>query len=726
METLEHQLRNLQSRRQDIESISNRSKSLLKEQRKKSNEEMEMRMKQWEEDNEKAKIRNIQLIDDIIAAAIQAKVDIAAITSSSSSSLSSSLRKLKEAKHKYYQTADHLLPSWKQMQIALKEQDIKKLQSEKVAASQRRKTVMEILEKEEEIKSNLEQERRGLVLALALEQRDQLQAKALSVLRQEESKRVDDAILNELTKTGKELNDLIITEGGGGGRSVISKVDEANSAVAHLFGITDNMASLIGSQKTMRQSQSSPKMNNVISSSNRSDNNRNESLNTIPTSNDSNSINNSSNHTNTKKSEIKSPLSIEIPPVIVDSPKNSSAIKSEKSESVIVNKNIDADADADADLLKEPAVLSLSSPISIKTNSKDEYRERTGSISTIVSDVVVDPLSPQSPVVKTDSDDDIYPASSKLLQSPRNTPTTTTEDSAHLLSKSTNPTANTDTKKKSGILDLASANDDDIVDNSEISTTACVDILRKLYSKIEEIAENNVTIKIYEPSSLSLDRAVANFIANAASKNMIAELDAYGMHHYTGTVITIIRQKGAELVPEEALNGVVTVERLKKILKKNGFGPSEIWSCFSSHLQTLLKIRPMQLQELQDVFTKALIEHITDSSERQRIERKVSKLVGLSILPEGLSRSPSPPNRTVTAQSYSPTVNPGSKVQTQRMTFGTLYKSAAELDEEEFAEDEEFEQPPALRDLAPDLPLKKAAKRNSTKNLLESSSEFDF
>jgi hypothetical protein len=132
----------------------------------------------------------------------------------------------------------------------------------------------------------------------------------------------------------------------------------------------------------------------------------------------------------------------------------------------------------------------------------------------------------------------------------------------------------------------------------------------------------------------------------------------------------------------------------------------------------------MQLQELQDIFTKALREHIADSSERQRIERKVSKLVGLSILPEGLSRSPSPPNRAVTQSS--PSVNPSSKI--QRMTFGTLFKSATELDDDEIVEDEEFEKPPALRDLAPDPPVK-APKRNSTNGTsrnLESSSEFDF
>jgi hypothetical protein len=268
------------------------------------------------------------------------------------------------------------------------------------------------------------------------------------------------------------------------------------------------------------------------------------------------------------------------------------------------------------------------------------------------------------------------------------------------------------------MLDLVSTND--IL--SDISATTCVLILKTLFNKIEEIAENNKNIKIYEASSLSLDRAVANFIANAASKNMIAELDAYGIHHYTGTVVTIIQEKGSELIPEEALNGVVTVERLKKILKKNGFGRCEIWSLMCLHLQTLLKMRPLLLQELQDVFTSALITHIHDANEKQRVERKVNKLVGLSILPEGISRSPSPPNR---AQQNPPTPPASSSKSSklQRMTFGTLNTSVVELDDDEILEDEVLEERPKLRDLAEEIPTK--PKKRSSLNL-ESSSEFDF
>jgi len=735
---IDTQLIALRDRRKSLETSSSVHANAVKEHRHKRSIELQKRLNDIVIDNENAKIRNTQLIDEVIAAAIQAKVDIAAIKSSytssytsSSSSSSSSIRKLKEAKQKYYQTADHLLPSWKQLQLAQKDQELRALQADKAAAATRRKVVVDILEKEEEIKTKLEQERRGLVLALALEQRDQLQAKAIAMMRQEESKRVDDAILKEITKTGTTLNDLII-----GGQ----QTNEANVAVAHIFGITDsvslpkpaNKATLTPSHDNdiISKNTSSPNtshLTTINTNTNTSTNYTDQFIKLIQSDIDSNRKNSSGNHSNqttppTMPAAVNrktSPLTITIPDDVIDvgtitsSDSHNNSTDSNDSNEVMVGSS------------RDNLSISSSSPTLLKSSSRDEYRERTGSISTIVSDVVADPLSPHSPVLK--DTEEIYPASSKLLQSPRNTPTTTNEDNAITninastsSSKSPNHADNNKTSSEppSFMLDLVSTND--IL--SDISATTCVLILKTLFNKIEEIAENNKNIKIYEASSLTLDRAVANFIANAAFKNMIAELDAYGIHHYTGTVITIIQEKGSELIPEEALNGVVTVERLKKILKKNGFGRCEIWSLMCLHLQTLLKMRPLLLQELQDVFTSALVTHIHDANEKQRVERKVNKLVGLSILPEGISRSPSPPNR---AQQNPPTPPASSSKSSklQRMTFGTLNTSVVELDDDEILEDEVLEERPKLRDLAEEAPTK--PKKRSSLNL-ESSSEFDF
>jgi hypothetical protein len=74
--------------------------------------------------------------------------------------------------------------------------------------------------------------------------------------------------------------------------------------------------------------------------------------------------------------------------------------------------------------------------------------------------------------------------------------------------------------------------------------------------------------------------------------------------------------------PSEALNGVVTLDRLKKEHKKVA-GRSELWNSLTNHLKSLLEAHPSSLDEISTCFTAALIHRIVDESERGRIERKV-------------------------------------------------------------------------------------------------------
>ena len=48
----------------------------------------------------------------------------------------------------------------------------------------------------------------------------------------------------------------------------------------------------------------------------------------------------------------------------------------------------------------------------------------------------------------------------------------------------------------------------------------------------------------------------------------------------------------------EALNGVVTLERLKKEHKRLGNGRQELWAIFLTHIRSLLQLKPMRLNDL--------------------------------------------------------------------------------------------------------------------------------
>jgi hypothetical protein len=72
----------------------------------------------------------------------------------------------------------------------------------------------------------------------------------------------------------------------------------------------------------------------------------------------------------------------------------------------------------------------------------------------------------------------------------------------------------------------------------------------------------------------------------------------------------------------EALNGVVTLERLKKEHKKVA-GRAELWNALTSHLKSLIEAHAGSLEDISKCFTAALIQRIADAAERGRIERKV-------------------------------------------------------------------------------------------------------
>ena len=117
--------------------------------------------------------------------------------------------RLTEAKKKYLNYAEGLLPTWKQTKLDHYEEEMKRLKLEKHIAEERRKRLAIDVEKEEKMKMAIEKERRALSLALALEQQTQMQTRAAELLRMKEAEAADEALIQHFATVSEELLDMV-------------------------------------------------------------------------------------------------------------------------------------------------------------------------------------------------------------------------------------------------------------------------------------------------------------------------------------------------------------------------------------------------------------------------------------------------------------------------------------------------------------------------------------
>ena len=112
---------------------------------------------------------------------------------------------------------------------------------------------------------------------------------------------------------------------------------------------------------------------------------------------------------------------------------------------------------------------------------------------------------------------------------------------------------------------------------------------------------------------------------------------------YAATSILVMQEIGIELFPSDSLNGVVTLDKIQKLLKRAGGGRSELLKCITDHLVAVVEKGKMVADEICTLFTSALVYSIDDSSEKNRVERKINKVLQLTALTNENSRSQSPP-----------------------------------------------------------------------------------
>eukprot|EP01038_Epipyxis_sp_PR26KG_P017167 gene17167-23651_t len=151
--------------------------------------------------NEEAKLRNLQLLDNIHRV-------VGIETNSTANTLLTSTKSdvlLKEAKEKYVKHVEATLPLYHRNNALKQEEKIKKIKLEKLASIKRREALKIELMKEDFLKNELENQRRELVLSLALEQRDLLESNTNSLIMANEGKALDKIIFNQIESMNSEF-----------------------------------------------------------------------------------------------------------------------------------------------------------------------------------------------------------------------------------------------------------------------------------------------------------------------------------------------------------------------------------------------------------------------------------------------------------------------------------------------------------------------------------------
>lgn len=301
-----------------------------------------------------------------------------------------------------------------------------------------------------------------------------------------------------------------------------------------------------------------------------------------------------------------------------------------------------------------------------------------------------------------------------------------------------------------------------------LDSTQSVSVLKTCFRRIEDgclftsvsaVYPNDVittttttTTNVEETKlSLTLSRLVRGFDA-------VEELSLLGC-----LVFKVLQSKLWMLVPREAFSGVVTMDKLRKEHKKAALGGSLVWDVVVGHLQTLVELNTNNLEYLSRCFTNLFTSDVS-GEERDRLQRKVSKLLQIAMIPvqqSGSSRSPSPvvlsvrenvttaPNNnnndntiknihnkqnyryrdSIAFEEQEPFSFNGKK---SSLLFGeeriSTTSKASEFDDDEIAADEVIEKPPPLRDLdAENISRKVAAETLITnKKIADSNDEFDF
>lgn len=718
-ETFEAHINELRARRQLLETKTKKAQEVLDEYKAKTIAHATDMYQKLKLQTAEARARNAQLLEEISLAASAASA--IKIEGGYPSGMMSAKENLRNAKQMYLRSVEYLLPSWRRQMAAQVEEEVKSLRQEKAAALLRRQRMAVEMEREERQKEILEKERRQLVLALALERRDQAEAAKREALRAENARAADEGIIFEVMH-GDSKSDVAATElfEGVQNNRLVERLEE------------------IDKQLNVRFSNSNQEFN----SSNHSGNG---SGSVSPRQGSSLQIQSPSRDvTNISESKERSSLSSSSTSPKYDIPSSPSLLRQASPQGSPREMHGSPFApSSDARYSQHSINSSIFQPT--EATSPQRNSPLLSSEDTNVSSMDIQPISPKF-------------ASSLLPRSPRQSESPLSSSASTMQVDTESDHTNTGESFLQNHDNAVSTSVfADVMDSiKDLSLNDAIKVVQSLFLRIERnVYASNAGDSDRNPyastTSHSIDRATLQFVARAALMNRDAEVDAYSSWHWAGSVLLIFREKGGELLSIDALNGVVSLDRLHKEQKRRGESRAELWNALIAHLQRLEQSHIIDGKDLVGIFTPVLIDFVSESTqdegEKKRLGRKVGTLLQQALMPaeEPSSqrshaapppRSDKPPQQMqqqVANALPSPPPSASSlslaKVR-QSETEVTRNNKVAELEDDEIAGDEMIYKPPPLRDLAPDEStssvgsidkLKKASGRR-----WEESDEFDF
>eukprot|EP01033_Poteriospumella_lacustris_P014345 gene14345-10247_t len=213
---LELRLQDLAARRETLEKRSKEKHQLLSEFSNARKDSLSRLVSSFHQQNELAKQRNLELLQDVVvtihqsskktAAVLAADLDASLNASSSSVASQTTKGQLLAAKRAYLRSLENALPLAHRHEALRLEEKMKRVKMERLQSLQRREKLRHELLREERVRYELEAQRQELAQTLALEQSDLLRAKASSLLVAEEGRLADAQLVQRMAQMGQQLS----------------------------------------------------------------------------------------------------------------------------------------------------------------------------------------------------------------------------------------------------------------------------------------------------------------------------------------------------------------------------------------------------------------------------------------------------------------------------------------------------------------------------------------
>lgn len=197
IESLDSRLDELTRRRKLLEQRSEMRRRTMEEFEILRKQSQQRLAKSLEQQNEEARKRNSTLIS---------KYNESSRISQEQIRMKKLLQKEKE---KYLKHVETMQPLWHRCQAIKLEEKIMQLKDEKLQSIKRKEKLKMELLREEKMRFGLEQQRRELLIQLAVEQKELMEIKANSIYHTEEGKHIENIILSKMERVNEELKMLI-------------------------------------------------------------------------------------------------------------------------------------------------------------------------------------------------------------------------------------------------------------------------------------------------------------------------------------------------------------------------------------------------------------------------------------------------------------------------------------------------------------------------------------